>query len=46
MHPSVYAWACVLAYAWWVARIVLIRPRKARRPRPVYRIKDGKIFRD
>jgi hypothetical protein len=35
---------CVLAYAWWVTRIILIRPWKVSRPRPVYRIKDGKIF--
>lgn len=39
------AWLCVAAYGAWVARIVIIRPLRDRRPRPVYEIKNGKIYR-
>jgi hypothetical protein len=38
-------WLCVLAYAWWVTRIVIIRPWKASRPKPVYKIRDGEVYR-
>lgn len=39
------AWACVLLYGAWVFRLTVIGPLKARRPKPVYKIRDGKIYR-